>query len=73
MKHNSLYSLSALLLLILIAGCQSAKQPQYSAETAIRIGQFVREYEGDQKFVLDEKGTITGFNIGGMLIPKVTE
>ena len=34
---------------------------------------FVREYEGEQKFVIDDKGNVTGFNIGGMLIPKVTE
>lgn len=32
---------------------------------------FVREYRGDQKFVTDAKGKVTGFNIGGMLVPKV--
>jgi len=32
---------------------------------------FVREYEGEQKFVLDDKGKVAGFNIGGMLVPKV--
>ena len=32
---------------------------------------FVREYEGEQKFVIDDKGKVTGFNIGGMLVPKV--
>ncbi|MBE0679188.1 MAG: serine hydrolase, partial [Bacteroidales bacterium] len=31
---------------------------------------FVREFEGDQKFVVDAKGKVTGFNIGGMLITK---
>lgn len=33
---------------------------------------FVREYEGEQKFVLDDKGKVAGFNIGGMLIKKVS-
>ena len=32
---------------------------------------FVREYEGEQKFVLDDKGKVAGFNIGGMLVRKV--
>jgi CubicO group peptidase (beta-lactamase class C family) len=32
---------------------------------------FVREYEGSQKFVVDDKGTVAGFNIGGMLVRKV--
>lgn len=31
---------------------------------------FVREYEGEQKFVLDDKGKVAGFNIGGMLVRK---
>jgi hypothetical protein len=33
---------------------------------------FVREYEGSQQFVVDDKGTVAGFNIGGMLIKKVS-
>jgi len=32
---------------------------------------FVREYEGDQQFVIDDKGKVTGFNIGGILVPRV--
>ena len=32
---------------------------------------FVREYKGDQKFIIDAKGKITGFNIGGMLVLRV--
>jgi CubicO group peptidase (beta-lactamase class C family) len=32
---------------------------------------FVREYEGDQTFAIDPKGKVTGFTIGGMLVPKV--
>ncbi len=32
---------------------------------------FVREYEGDQKFVIDAKGKVAGFNIGGMLARKI--
>ena len=31
---------------------------------------FVREYEGDQKFVTDANGKVTGFSIGGMLARK---
>ena len=31
---------------------------------------FVREYEGDQKFVIDANGKVTGFSIGGMLARK---
>ncbi len=32
---------------------------------------FVREFEGDQKFVIDDKGKVTGFNIGGKLVRKI--
>ena len=32
---------------------------------------FVREYEGEQTFAIDAKGKVTGFTIGGMLVPKV--
>ena len=32
---------------------------------------FVREFEGDLKFVIDAEGKVTGFTIGGMLVPKV--
>jgi hypothetical protein len=32
---------------------------------------FVRESEGTQTFAIDEKGKVTGFTIGGMLVPKV--
>jgi hypothetical protein len=32
---------------------------------------FVREYEGDQTFAIEANGKVTGFTIGGMLVPKV--
>jgi len=32
---------------------------------------FVREYRGDLKFVTDAKGKVTGFRMGGMLVPRV--
>lgn len=32
---------------------------------------FVREYQGDLKFVTDDKGKVTGFNIGGMFVPRI--
>jgi len=39
MKRNLLYSLSALFLVLLITGCQSPKQSQYSSDTEERIRQ----------------------------------
>ena len=32
---------------------------------------FVREYEGNQTFAIDDKGKVTGFTMGGMVVPKV--
>lgn len=32
---------------------------------------FVRESQGDLKFVIDEKGKVTGFSAGGTLVPRV--
>ncbi len=32
---------------------------------------FVREFQGDLKFVIDAENRVTGFTIGGMLVPRV--